>query len=167
MRTLIAIDPSIANTGYAIYRDKQLITYGVIRTKADKKTHERLSHIGKQLRILCIEYKISVAIIEEPGYFVYSKRKNSAGYPIALKGFIMVNQAFAYIVTWLYDYGCEVNTVLAADWKGSGKNARSKSYDKILASQIAGILIRNSDIADAIVLGQWHLLTKCGMIIKH
>lgn len=156
---ILSLDTSLNNTGYAIFDDKgKLIEYGVLKSKGAEtwiKTHST----NMQISALMAKYDIDTVVVEQPGHKSYARyKKSSSGNPVNAESMAKNNMAFGAITNHLYsiNHQLKIIPVIASTWKGK----RSKEIDKLLASQIAGVKIKNSDIADAITLCDWYLKWK-------
>lgn len=151
---LVAFDPSINYTGYAIHNGNKIVKYGVLKTKGNDKI-QKLYDLELQVNELLTKNLITQAVVEEPGSFFY-KRKTKYGTAITPKqlsdALIKCNMAYSHICTKLLDWSINTVSVIARDWKGG----RTKAVDMILASDEIGVKIKTDHEADAIMLCVWY-----------
>lgn len=157
---IIAIDPSLNNTGYAIYQDSRLIQSGVIRPQG-KEELPKLRNLAHILKTILghggLPQQIRSAIVEYPANFTYSKVK-SGQKSLNIKDMYKLNRATGVIISVLNQWGILIETIEANKWKAG----RAKGIDKAVAGNIASWEIKNDNEADAIVLGQWFLERNSG-----
>lgn len=69
--TILSIDPSTMASGYAIFKDNNLIEYGVFKKDVDKEggrfyRHERILYMVDSLKEIVQKYKVDKIIAEAP-----------------------------------------------------------------------------------------------------
>jgi len=140
---IIAIDPSINETGWAVGDGGGIVESGVIRTRpAGKSVPKRLvllrdCIIGIRNRHVCTD-----AVVEVPGSFTYA-RSARGGKPLNAAAIAKLNMAIG--VVFISVDGCTIHEVVASQWKGK--------MNKEQANLITGK--SNNNESDAILLLQW------------
>ncbi len=162
---ILAIDPSIIKTGWAVFKEGKHHKSGVVRSKVIKgktslndaayKTIQILDELKKELFTLNIR-NINLVVIESPGPFSYARSKghnNNDLRKLTLCIGMIYSEISRYVsrVSNIDQAGVYIELIQADKWKGKS----SKKLSKILASAIAGFEIKSDDEADAICLGSF------------
>lgn len=147
---VLALDPSTKSTGYAVYKDQELITHSYI-TAGSTNLYNRIHKMIEEIEKVIKEYKVEKAIIED---IIPDDVRNNQSVFKAL----MYLQGF--ITDLLNTYNIEFAFYTASEWRkkcgihiGRGiKRDSLKPQDiKFVQSQF-GIKV-NDDEADAICIG--------------
>ena len=72
---ILGIDPGLANLGWAVMDEEELVTYGCIETKAGEKSEDRLDFIFSKVEELMDKYKVSEVVMES---LYFAKNAKSA-----------------------------------------------------------------------------------------
>ena len=145
-RTL-SIDPSSTATGWAVWEDDELADYGVMRPPCQLEPDERIRIIVAHLENVIQLKGIEQAVYEEPQKIDASKKKHLWIYKKA------VRNVMALLVEKL---GREnVYPIDPHFWKGSVKKTHTIRNVNLIYG--LSLVDRDSDIADAIGLGEWFL----------
>lgn len=147
---ILAIDPSINNTGWAIYRSGGLFLSGVVKTQGETVV-EKLQSLYHQVRNEALCHDIKKAIIEIPGSFSYARSTGRYGKALNQSAIGKLNMAIGVIMLACAEWKVEVDTVEAHVWK----TRRSKKLDTSIARSLTGKKVL-ADEADAILLGMWY-----------
>lgn len=154
---LISLDPSLNKTGYAISDGVNILTSGVIRSRADGEI-DKLLELSRGLKDVIGGRDIPAvqsAIVEVPGSFSYARSTGKSGKGVNHSSLGKLNMAIGALCLTLKLWGIEVQTVEAHRWKGK----RSKDLDKAIAATYIGRPC-GPDEADAVMLMVWHLSGK-------
>lgn len=151
----ISLDPSINNTGFAVFKGKELIDYGIIKTKRkDEKPSDknRLINLHRNVRAQ-IDYAHSV---ESSGIDIIIEDFQIRHEDSTLRNFDSLKKLLFAIGTCICASGkdCEVYMTKPLDWKGSSSKENTKFAAKSLY-KISGSLDHNA--ADAIMIGHSHI----------
>lgn len=147
---IIAIDPSINNTGYCVMNEQGYVTSGVIRTDRKVTDGEKLYDIVRNLRIVIGIEKVEAAYVETSMDFSYAKCSGRFGKSLNQAALHKLNRAIGAIMLVLAEWGIPVTEIPATQWKGR----RNKKTDQLIARQISGKDC-GTDEADAICLAEW------------
>lgn len=113
---LVAIDPSLRATGWAVFEDGRLVSCGIVKTAAGTTAEQAAREVAQRLKN---DLDGAVAVIERPQ--IYQGRR-SKGDPNDLVGVALVAGACA---AW----ADRAVFVLPHDWKGSiPKHAQLSRY---------------------------------------
>ena len=72
---ILGIDPGLANLGWAVMNEEELVEYGCIETKAGEKSEDRLDYIFCKVEELMDKYKVSEVVMES---LYFAKNAKSA-----------------------------------------------------------------------------------------
>lgn len=143
---LIALDLSLAETGFAIFdKDKKLTLSGIIQTKPFKGV-ERLEFIRDKINYLLYEHTIDTAIIEDYAY--------------AGKGRVFnIGELGGVVKLLLYDSNIKINTVTPTELKKfiTGKGNAKKELMLLKVYKKYKIEFTNNNQCDAFALGKYYL----------
>lgn len=143
--TIIAIDPSIVSTGYAVYTGGELVSSGVIRTP-DLLDHARVAHIVQKVWFIALKYPSVSLVIEVPDSFSYARSQRN-GKPLNQGSLQKLNWVIGglFVLPSVWANAGHIHSVTPRQWKGS----RSKHIDQLATG------IKQKDEADAVALGLW------------
>lgn len=155
---IIAIDSSINNVGYAMGENGKILASGVIRSKGEgwSRLYELAEGLKREIGRKDLPI-VRTAIVEIPGTFAYARSADNAGKGLNQAAMQKLNIACGALILTLQCWGAEVETIQAHEWKGSGKTARPKKLDQMLAAQHIGRKCGN-DEADAVMLCVWRMI---------
>lgn len=143
---LIALDLSLAETGFAIFdKDKKLTLSGIIQTKPLKGV-ERLEFIRDKINKLLELHDIDTAIIEDYAY--------------AGKGRVFnIGELGGVVKLLLSDMGVEINTVTPTELKKfiTGKGNSKKEVMMLKVYKRYKEEFTNNNECDAFALGKYYL----------
>lgn len=146
---IIAIDPSINNTGYCVMNENGYVASGVIRTDRKVTDGEKLYSIVENLRIVIGIEKVDIAYLETLKSFSYG-RSSQHGKALNQAALHKLNRAIGAIMAVLASHDIPIVEIPATQWKGR----RNKKTDQLIARQISG-KDYGPDEADAICLAEW------------
>ena len=143
-KTILVLDQASQITGYSVFIDGKLITYGVMQSK-NQDIHKRLKEMKNDLQILIEKYKPDYVIMED----IYLEKNLSVYRALAGTAFIFVDK--------IMDYNIPIIFKKAVEWKGHFnlllKNRELEKKKGIeLIKQIYGVDVTD-DISDSILLG--------------
>ncbi|MFR3182212.1 MAG: crossover junction endodeoxyribonuclease RuvC [Clostridia bacterium] len=152
---LIAFDESTTCTGYAVFKDEELIDYGAI-TQKSKNVIERVSEIAYAVEDLINRY--------EPNDIAIENVQITMSAPTAKS--LMGLQLLIEILCYRKQIHCE--TIRTAHWRkvlglsNSPKIKRAEKKKETIdyVENKYGIKIDKDDISDAIAIGTAYLLEK-------
>ena len=72
---ILGIDPGLANLGWAVMDEEELVKYGCIETKTGEKSEDRLDFIFSKVEELMDKYKVSEVVMES---LYFAKNAKSA-----------------------------------------------------------------------------------------
>lgn len=150
-RLLLAIDPSIVETGYAIISNSTVIEKGTIKTKADIEYTERLHIIYEKVSSLTSLYKPHALAIETQ-YIDFGKASNAVLKTTEVKG-IIVGAYWSHCVSTQV---IEVHPKTVKSFLGlppKTKRDAAKEASLMFVSEMLGESIKNNNISDAILIG--------------
>ena len=156
--TLLSLDISTKSTGWAIYKDNQLIDAGCAAS-ASKNVYERITYITKEIENIAEKYHPQEVVAEEPEPAFVGNNLNTYRKLTFIHGTISI---------MLDRYNLDMKLVTSSHWRkkvgiktGAGvKREFLKQADMEKAKELAnGIVeITNDDIADAVLIGYSHLI---------
>lgn len=155
MRTILAIDPGTATTGYAVLvtkntgSDPKLVSYGCITTKPNSSLSKRLETLAKNLRSLVKHFRPHELIVEE---LFFAKNAKTA---------IAVGQARGVILLVGEENKIKIFEYKPAEVKlavtGYGQAPKKQVQEMVKNILHLESIPRPDDAADAIALGLCHL----------
>lgn len=152
--TILSLDISTTSTGYAVFKDQKLISYGVIAPAG--KTLTRIEKIADEVNLLMLEHEPDIIYAEEPE-------------PAFVKNNIDVYRKLTFthgaIAIVLNHYNKEMKLCSSSHWRkhvgiktGRGiTRAQLKPIDVAKANELFNLNLKNDDIADAILIGQAYI----------
>lgn len=149
---LLALDQSSHVSGYAIFKDGKLDSYGKFSVD-DESVDKRLVKIRKWLADLILNNQIDEVVYED-----IQQQSNVAN---NVKTFKVLAEVYGTISEYLEEQGIPHSSVLASSWKSTlGIKGRTRQEQKKNAQQF--VIDKYSvkvvqDIADAICIGEHHL----------
>ena len=153
--TLLSLDISTTSTGYAIFKDKKLITSGTFAPAGNVIT--RIEKIAENVSELMEQYKPDIIYAEEPE-------------PAFVKNNIDVYRKLTFahgaIAIVLNHYQKEMKLCSSSHWRkqveiktGRGiTRAQLKPIDIAKANELFDLNTKNDDIADAVLIGWSYIL---------
>ena len=162
MLTLLALDISTTSTGYAIFKEKELILSGIIAPTGNVIT--RIEKIAEKVNELMLEYNPDIIYAEEPE-------------PAFVKNNIDVYRKLTFahgaIAIVLNHYSKEMKLCSSSHWRkqvgiktGRGiTRAQLKPLDIAKANELFNLNTKNDDLADAVLIG-WSYIVEYGTTAK-
>lgn len=142
---ILAIDGSLACTGYCIYdtEKKEFLEIGSIPTKptrAKNSIYPRLNDINKKISLICLLYKIDKVFIEEP--FIYQKRIDSGMKVLKAIGVILFSLGDVFIR--------EISNKTIKKYITGNGNADKDLVKKNILEKFPHLSFKNTDESDAV-----------------
>lgn len=152
MSRLLALDQASKCTGWAIFEDGELKSYGKISLD-DPNTDTRLVQLRQSIQTLVANYNIDEVIFED-----IQQQNNVAN---NVQTFKVLAEVYGVVSELLQELQIPHSTVLAASWKSTlGIKGRTRAEQKkdaqLYVEQNYGIHVIQ-DIADAICIGTHHI----------
>jgi len=148
---ILAIDPGLANTGWAVLEEGKLVECGALKTKIADGSAKRLGQIYKEIERLIKKYKVEEVAMET---LYFAKNAKSA---------IVVSEAIGVIKLCADRCGLEVfgYTPLQVKMALVGYGRAEKEQVEIMVRNLLGIEgnITPSHASDAVAVGLTHLAT--------
>ena len=152
---LLALDTSVASTGFAIFNEKQeIITYGNIPTeKKDFETEDlRLNYIGNVIDELIRTYNVTDIIEEDQFTSINSKT------------ILLLRKLVGVISRIAYKYEINISYVDPSQWRAKlgikGKDKKLAAFNYLKDNNIIDLgelktsgKKKNDDITDALCIG--------------
>lgn len=167
---LLSIDPSINATGWAVWEcmgeEYKLKKCGVIKTKNDKKLHTEINQQNKikqlfvEIQAMCEYHGINTVVIETQ----YVSRN--------VKAALVLTRARTAIELGCLMENAELYYVNPTEWQSKLiPLAKKREETKIASIRLAqdlhkGKNINNSDVADAILMGEWFFTYGSGKVSR-
>lgn len=157
MSRLLALDQASKVTGWAIFEDGELKSYGKISLD-DPNTDIRLVQLRQDIQTLIADYNINEVIFED-----IQQQNNVAN---NVQTFKVLAEVYGVVSELLQELQIPHSTVLAASWKSTlGIKGRTRAEQKknaqLYVEQNYGVHVIQ-DIADAICIGTHHIQkSKC------
>ena len=153
--TVLAIDPSITCTGYAVLTDSgdRLVAGGLIKPKRTDERMDKIRYICECVDRLVLDYTPDVAIIELTSGKVNRGRHTGGGAGLAVYG-MCVGAVWKLLSN--YDTH-QTFGVYENDWtKGKGGKVKRKIICSLVyPNQYDPDKDSGGDLADAILIGRW------------
>lgn len=148
MSRLLALDQASKVTGWAIFEDGELKSYGKISLD-DPNTDTRLVQLRQGIQTLVTDYNIDEVIFED-----IQQQNNVAN---NVQTFKVLAEVYGVVSELLQENHIPHSTVLAASWKSTlGIKGRTRAEQKknaqLYVEQNYGVHVIQ-DIADAICIG--------------
>ena len=152
MSRLLALDQASKVTGWAIFEDGELKSYGKISLD-DPNTDTRLVQLRQDIQTLVADYNIDEVIFED-----IQQQNNVAN---NVQTFKVLAEVYGVVSELLQELQIPHSTVLAASWKSTlGIKGRTRVEQKknaqLYVEQNYGIHVIQ-DIADAVCIGTHHI----------
>ena len=152
MSRLLALDQASKVTGWAIFEDGKLKSYGKISLD-DLNTDIRLVQLRQGIQTLVTDYNIDEVIFED-----IQQQNNVAN---NVQTFKVLAEVYGVVSELLQEIQIPHSTVLAASWKSTlGIKGRTRAEQKknaqLYVEQNYGIHVIQ-DIADAVCIGTHHI----------
>lgn len=152
MSRLLALDQASKVTGWAIFEDGELKSYGKISLD-DPNTDIRLVQLRQDIQTLVANYNIDEVIFED-----IQQQNNVAN---NVQTFKVLAEVYGVVSELLQEIQIPHSTVLAASWKSTlGIKGRTRAEQKknaqLYVEQNYGIHVIQ-DIADAVCIGTHHI----------
>lgn len=152
MSHLLALDQASKVTGWAIFEDGELKSYGKISLD-DPNTDIRLVQLRQSIQTLVADYNIDEVIFED-----IQQQNNVAN---NVQTFKVLAEVYGVVSELLQELQIPHSTVLAASWKSTlGIKGRTRAEQKknaqLYVEQNYGIHVIQ-DIADAVCIGTHHI----------
>lgn len=152
MSRLLALDQASKVTGWAIFEDGELKSYGKISLD-DPNTDIRLVQLRQGIQTLVADYNIDEVIFED-----IQQQNNVAN---NVQTFKVLAEVYGVVSELLQEIQIPHSTVLAASWKSTlgikGKTrVEQKKNAQLYVEQNYGIHVIQ-DIADAVCIGTHHI----------
>ena len=152
MSHLLALDQASKVTGWAIFEDGELKSYGKISLD-DPNTDIRLVQLRQGIQTLIADYNINEVIFED-----IQQQNNVAN---NVQTFKVLAEVYGVVSELLQELQIPHSTVLAASWKSTldikGRTrAEQKKNAQLYVEQNYGVHVIQ-DIADAICIGTHHI----------
>lgn len=152
MSRLLALDQASKVTGWAIFEDGELKSYGKISLD-DPNTDIRLVQLRQGIQTLVADYNIDEVIFED-----IQQQNNVAN---NVQTFKVLAEVYGVVSELLQEIQIPHSTVLAASWKSTlGIRGRTRAEQKknaqLYVEQNYGIHVIQ-DIADAVCIGTHHI----------
>lgn len=152
MSRLLALDQASKVTGWAIFEDGELKSYGKISLD-DPNTDIRLVQLRQGIQTLVADYNIDEVIFED-----IQQQNNVAD---NVQTFKVLAEVYGVVSELLQEIQIPHSTVLAASWKSTlGIKGRTRAEQKknaqLYVEQNYGIHVIQ-DIADAVCIGTHHI----------
>lgn len=152
MSRLLALDQASKVTGWAIFEDGELKSYGKISLD-DPNTDTRLVQLRQGIQTLVTDYNIDEVIFED-----IQQQNNVAN---NVQTFKVLAEVYGVVSELLQEVQIPHSTVLAASWKSTlGIKGRTRAEQKknaqLYVEQNYGIHVIQ-DIADAVCIGTHHI----------
>lgn len=147
---LIALDPGLNCTGWAVFHRKKLIASGCVRSKGEDVCQKLLS-LHTKLSDILTEFNPAEAAIELPPSFTFTRSKAKETNTDMNQGSLhKLNRAYGALALTCMLRDIRVIEVPMVVWKGN----RAKANDTDMARLIAGRKV-TSDEGDAVMLGHF------------
>ena len=152
MSRLLALDQASKVTGWAIFEDGELKSYGKISLD-DPNTDIRLVQLRQGIQTLVTDYNIDEVIFED------IQQQNNVTNNV--QTFKILAEVYGVVSELLQEIQIPHSTVLAASWKSTlGIKGRTRAEQKknaqLYVEQNYGIHVIQ-DIADAVCIGTHHI----------
>lgn len=150
-RLILAIDPSIVETGYAVIRDGVVLEKGTIKTTTNTEYTERLHIIYEKVSHITSLYKPHALAIETQ-YIDFGKASNAVLKTTEVKGIIVG----AYWSHCTSTQVIEIHPKSVKSFLGlppRAKRNEAKQISLLYVSEYCKETIKNNNISDAVLIG--------------
>lgn len=152
MKTLLAIDPGLKRTGYAVFKNNQYMCSGVIKVSKKLGWIDRLDFIVVQIINLLSKYSIEIVVVEQPELFIMSSKGRAA----SNSGAVLKLTALVFSINAMMKYretGLECVLVSVRKWKGNVP----KEITQRRVKRRWGVDLKSLDESDAVGLGTYYI----------
>lgn len=157
MKTLLALDQSSQTTGWAIFKNDQLFTYGKF-TVSNQNIGVRLNLIRTKISELIEDYDVNEIVFED--IYLDGQKINN------VQTFKVLAEVFGVVWELAEDLSIPNTAVLAGTWKSTlGIKGKTRAEQKLNAQAYVLEHIGKKptqDEADAICIGIHHITQKEG-----
>lgn len=134
---IIAFDPSIVDTGFAVVRGRRLICSGVIRLKSSDPVPLRLALLMDKAEDLLSSYRPAKCLIEKAPHFSYERSTNRwSGKELNFKDILKNGYATAILLALGAKYCSSVLELEAHLWKKIQGRSMGKNEMILFAMQM-------------------------------
>lgn len=157
-RRVLALDAATNITGYAIYDDDILVSYGIYRANATKELTERINEIKKWLQAMISEHDVDFIGLENIQLETYGRDK--ASYQV--KTYNALARLQGVLLDTCFEASVDCDLAYAKEWRkycgvGEGlgrENKKKQAQDKV---KLWYGLDCTQDEADAICIGKYFI----------
>lgn len=146
MPTVLGFDHALCHTGYAVWKDKELIDYGNFISELSSKDNSyfRLKEVYTFFEETIIKYSPTHIVLEQMW----------AGYNIeSFKSLVMLN---AFLLQLAWKYNIEVKEINIRKYRNFFGIKNKEDVKRYVEKSFPGIIIdKNMDISDAILLSKY------------
>lgn len=149
--TILALDQSSHITGYAVFKDNELASYGKF-SLTDQDIGKRFTKFRQEIQNLIDKH--------EPDYVVFEDIQQQNNVTNNIQTFKILAGVYGVLAQLLSELNIPYSTVFAATWKPalgiSAKNraAQKKQAQKLVLDKYGCNVI--DDVADAICIGNYY-----------
>jgi Holliday junction resolvasome RuvABC endonuclease subunit len=155
-RRILALDAATNVTGYAIYDNDTLVSYGIYKADATKELTERINEIKKWLRAMIEEHEIDFIGIENIQLQNYSTNSHQ----LQVKTYNALARLQGVLLDTCFEASVDSDLVYSTEWRkycgigeGTGReNKKKQAQDKV---RLWYGLDCTQDEADAICIGKY------------
>lgn len=154
---VLALDAATGITGYAIYDDGVLVSYGTHKENEKNKTEERINSIKKWLEAAIDEWEPDLVGLENIQLQNYGFNKNQ----VQVKTFQVLANLQGVIIDTLFEKCVDHDLVYATEWRkycGINEGDQKRENKKKLAQEKVKTWYKldcTQDEADAICIGKY------------
>lgn len=175
---LLALDPSMTSTGFAVFRGTKLIKAGHFPTSSDDAEPMRVWTVFEEVSLLIEECGIEQVAMEQFTAFYTSSRKakqvaNGSVGPVAQsvaagsrsgrhdrarpnpRSMFLLKAAQTAAQAAVLAAGLPLVLYKVSEWKGGKRVSKKAIIER--AQQIYGVKTRNDNVCDAIMIGHHHV----------
>ena len=159
---VLALDAATLITGYAIYDDKELVSYGKFETDVSKSTEERINDVKQWLIAAIEEWEPDFVGLEN----IQLQKFGPNASQVQVKTFQVLANLQGVLIDILFEKCIDHDTVYASEWRsycGINEGNQLRENKKKLAQDKIKLWYNQNctqDEADAICIGKYfaHLL---------
>ena len=155
-RRILALDAATNVTGYAVYDDDTLVTYGVYKVNKELSTEQRINEIKKWLSAALNEWEIDFCIIENIQLQSYGSNSSQ----MQVKTFQTLANLQGVLLDTCFEACVDHDLVYAVEWRhycgvgeGTGRENKKKQAQNKVHMWYG--LDCTQDEADAICIGKY------------